>query len=137
MGAFCIGRKTVYNVFHSTRKAIDATLTLPGFRKTFQGLQRSSEGFQISRKPVNSLAGCVGALDGICVKIMKPNDDHHPATFYCWKDFYSIPVQAVVDYRYRFLCYSAICTGSTHDSLAHSVSALGKFSEDGEFLHPF
>lgn len=101
MRVFCIGRKTAYNVFHSTRKAIDATLTLPGFLKTLQGLQRSSEDFQILRKPANPLPGCVGAQDGICVKIMTQNNDHHPATFYCRKYFYSIPVQAILDYIHR------------------------------------
>lgn len=137
MSAFEVGRSTVYQVFYETKTALDRALNLPGLPDTFQGLKKLSDDFQCSRSPPNMLPGCVGALDGIAIRIKKPSNSEHPATFYCRKGYYAIPVQALVDSNYRFLCFSAICRGSTHDSLAHAVSSLGRYLEsgrlDGEF----
>lgn len=87
--------------------------------------------------PANPLPGCVGALDGICIKILNPSDRFHHSTFYCRKGFYALPVQALVDSSYRFLSFSAICCGSTHDSLAHSVSSLREYLDSGKLQEPF
>ena len=96
-----------------------------------------SEELQLSRSPANPLPGCVGALDGICIKIKKPATNQLPSTFYCRKGFFAILVQALVDSSYRFRCCSAICRGSTHDSLAHAVSALGRYLESDELSSEF
>ena len=45
--------------------------------------------------------------------------------------YYSVPVQALVDLRYRLLMVSAIRKGSKHDSLSHSVSSFGRYLPAG------
>lgn len=131
MVQFEVGRSTVYQVFRDTRNTLNAFLDLTGLPNTKAGLKKLSDDFQRSRTPESPLPGCVGALDGIAIRIKKPSRHEHPATFYCRKGYYAIPVQALVDSNYRFLCFSAICRGSTHDSLSHAVSALGRYLEEG------
>ena len=77
-------------------------LRLKGFPKSQAGLRAIERGFQTSRKDVSPLSGCVGALDGICVKIKKPEAVENPAMFFSSKGFYAIPVQALVDSNYIF-----------------------------------
>lgn len=131
MSAFELGRSTTYDVFHATKRSLGKVLDLPGIPESVPDLCKMSEDFQTSRVPGNPLPGCVGALDGISIKIKKPPNHEQPASFYCRKGYYAIPVQAVCDSNYRFLCYSAKCRGSTHDSLAHAVSSLGDYLEQG------
>ncbi len=81
-------------------------------------LERLAGGFSLSRRGGSPLYRCVGALDGICVRVKKPLGKCKPRDYFCRKGFYSVPVQAIVDSSYRFLYMSARCVGSTHDSLA-------------------
>jgi DDE superfamily endonuclease len=57
--------------------------------------------------------------------ISKPDDGYVPRNYWCRKGYYAIPIQAVVDSRYRFTYMSAMAVASTHDSLAFSLSQLG------------
>ena len=122
---YCIEQCTVYNVFHDTVHALNKVLKFPLLPKPDEGLRRLANGMKLSRCGGNPLTGCIGALDGICIKIDKPRAELNPALFYCRKGYYAIPVQALVDHFYRFLCASANFVGSTHDSLAHSSFKLG------------
>lgn len=131
MAAFEVGRSTVYQVFKETRQVLNNALDLPGLPDSIDGLRHLADDFQRSRSPPSPLPGCVGALDGISIRIKKPSKDEHPATFYCRKGFYALPIQALVNSDYRFICFSALCRGSTHDALAHAVSSLGRYLEDG------
>lgn len=126
MLSFHIGRSSTYQVFHETRKALMKVLVLPGLPRSEEELHELCMGFKHSRRKLSPLTGCVGALDGIAIKIKKPSCPH-AAAFYCRKGFYSLPVQALVDSRYRFLDVSIRCVGSTHDQLAHAVSELGQY----------
>jgi len=138
MGMFRVGSATVYRVFHDTCDALMDHLFLPGLPRTRYELRQSSYKFKTSRENRPSpFTGCVGALDGICVKIKKPDNDLNPAAFYCRKGYYSLPVQALVDSEYRFLSFPARCVGSTHDSLAHSVSSLGRYLAEGLLQEEF
>ena len=78
----------------------------------------------MSRRSVNPFTRCIGALDGIWVKIKQLESHYGPARFYCRKGYYSVQVQALVDARYRFFPAPEICKRSTHECLAHSVSYL-------------
>ena len=106
-------------------------LRFPDPVQSDETLQLLANEFKSSRKTISRLTGCIGALDGICIKIKQPESHHGPAGFYCRNGYYSVPVQALVDSRYRFLMVSAICKGSTHDSLAHSVSSFGIYLAAG------
>lgn len=125
MTSYQISASAVYEIFHDTCDVLMRKLWLPGLPNTVQGLRRMAEEFRISRSPPSPLPGCIGALDGIAIKIKKPEWCLGPACYWCRKGYYAIPVQALVDSNYRFICYSARCVFSTHDSLSHSVSALG------------
>lgn len=125
--SFKIGCSTVYDVFRSTCKALMTHLSLPGLPSTEEEFNKSELMFRQSRPFLNPLSGCVGALDGICVKIKKPKAWEKPASFYCRKGYYALPVQALCDSSYRFLSYSGRCVGSTHDAHAHAVSNLGQY----------
>lgn len=131
MTTYRVSRSAVFSIFHKTKNIINETLSLPGLPDDFEGYRKKANDFQTSRSPPRPLHGCVGALDGISVKIKNPSEEHEPAQYYIRKGYYSIPVQALCDSQYNFMCYSAKCVGSTHDALAHSVTALGQFLDDG------
>lgn len=134
MLTYRLAQSTVYVVFHDTCDAIMDTLRLPGLPKSVRELENMAHDFKTSRAHPNPLSGCVGAVDGISVRIRKPHHTERPAAYFCRKGYYSLPVQAMVDSKYRFLSFSARCVGSTHDALAHAVSDLGQFLEKG-LLH--
>ena len=79
---------------------------------------------------VDVLTGCVGALDGIAIKIERPslNDVKNPKQFYNRKGFHALVLQAVCDQKRRFLFASAKHPGATHDSRAFKASSLYKVS---------
>lgn len=137
MLAYRVQEKTVRSIFQDTCRILMSRLRLKGFPSTIACFKEIARRFQSSRKGVNPLPGCVGALDGICIKIKKPDSAENPAMFYCRKGFYALPVQAVVDSDYMFRYCSAICAGSTHDALAYSVSSLKRDIENGRLLGMF
>lgn len=135
--AFRIGRTTVYDVFHATVAALDKALSLPGLPTDPEDLNDIATKFRLSRCFKNPLPFCVGAIDGILFPIPKPTDTDRPAAYFTRKGFYAIPVQALVDSDYRFRSFSARVVGSSHDSLAHTVSGLGAFIREGKLPYPF
>lgn len=135
--AYGVQETTIRTIFHDTCQALASRLHLKGFPKTIEGLRAIAKRFQTSRKPANPLPGCVGAVDGICIKIKKPKPRENPALFYCRKGFYAVPVQALVDSDYIFRFCSALCTGATHDALAYSVSGLKRDIDRGALFGIF
>ena len=94
-------------------------------------LQTMADEFE--RKTSGVLKGCVGAIDGIAIKITKPKD---AVKHWCHKGFYALNVQAVCDQQRRITFLSTVACGSTHDVQALSHSWLGQhvfLNED----HPF
>jgi hypothetical protein len=132
MMLFRIGRSTVFVVFHSTIDAINRHLSMPGIPLgDVSRLRGLAMGFSSSRACSSPLYGCVGALDGISIEIMKPLDKYVPRNFFCRKGMYALPVQAIVDSTYRFTYMSCNCVGSTHDELSFACSRLGQLLQDG------
>jgi hypothetical protein len=72
------------------------------------------------------LSGCVGAIDGLAVRIAEPRgiEIPNPSSYYNRKGFFAIVVQVTCDASYRFSFISAIAPGSTHDSVAFRISVL-------------
>lgn len=136
---FQVGASTCGSVFRETISAIvsNKDLKLPGLPATQTEILKSAHGFKHSRKRPSPLYGCIGAVDGIAMKICKPPDDCYPREYYSRKGFYAISVQAVVDSSYRFLCFSARCPGSTHDSTAYNISSIATFLQSGGLPFPF
>ena len=73
--------------------------------------------------------GCVGAVDGIHLRIIKPKKDG--ATYVCCKGFFSINCQAIVDAQRRFLFVEAGAHSPSHDSTAFRDSAFFHALEEG------
>jgi hypothetical protein len=119
-----VGNSTFYRCFYRTIDAIDDELSLhfPLHDKSF--MRRLASGF--ARLCHNGFTGCVAALDGIAIKIRKPNLDETPDPMSYWnrKGFFALNVQAMVDSDKTFLWYSASTVGSTHDSTAFGLSDL-------------
>jgi hypothetical protein len=89
-------------------------------------LHKTSVGF--SRHGRSPLSGCVGALDGIAIKIQEPcrGSVPNPSTYFNRKGFFALSVQAMCDSRYCFTFASAISPGSTHDSTSFAMSSLSR-----------
>jgi DDE superfamily endonuclease len=135
---FRVAKPTIYDVFHSTIDVINRRLRMPGIPTSNSArLSFLADGFTRSRTPVSPIYGCIGALDGIAISILKPPDQFVPRNFYCRKGMYALPVQAIVDSSYRFMYVSANCVGSTHDSLSFSCSQLGQMMQDKDVLGSF
>jgi len=128
---FGVGRCTVYEVFHRTVRTLGSVLTLAGIPSDERKPQELAIGFKNSRSPANPLSGCIGALDGIAIKIKKPEAELNPSQLYCRKHFYALPLQKVVDSDCRFIYCSLKCVGSTHDGLSFSVSGLANYLRSG------
>jgi hypothetical protein len=111
---FRIATVTVYSVFHATIDAINNLLSLPGVPlEDAADLRKLAECCALSRRTQNPrYFGIVGALDGIALKLSKPDDGHVPRNYWCRKGYYAIPAQAVVDSRNRFTYMSAMAVGS-------------------------
>lgn len=91
-------------------------------------------GFEAISKGV--FRGCVGCIDGLCVRIQRPpnggkNGVPNPAKYYNRKGFHALQMQGVCDAKRRIRYASLICAGSVHDSAAYTMSSLGRlFLED-------
>jgi hypothetical protein len=98
MMLFHLGRSTIFGICFRTVPAITKRLRLSGIPLDNEDLLNEiATGFAHSRDGGSPLFGCVGAVDGIAIKIQKPHDEDNPASYFCRKGFYSVPVQAVVD----------------------------------------
>ena len=102
--------KAVWEVFEAIGDAYDISFPLPRpsdsqGEKTakVQELGRLARGFQ--RKSTNGvIGGCVGAIDGLLVKISKPPlPVQNPARFMSRKHFFALNVQAICDSNTKFL----------------------------------
>lgn len=86
--------------------------------------------------------GCIGYLDGLIMPMEKPDLDN-AGDFRCnRKDCYAINCQGICDGRLRFIHFSAVCTGGTHDSAASfACTLLGQRVEKGHATggipHPY
>jgi hypothetical protein len=90
-------------------------------------LQKVAAGF-LDRQRKKVFRKVAGALDGMIVKIRRPSTREFPKPMQTWcrKGYYGLNVQAVCDAARRFTFVAIDCPGSVHDSLAFSLSTLGK-----------
>jgi len=90
----------------------------------------SSVALDFSRGSKGVINGCIGALDGWIVKIIKPRKSdgvHNPSSFFSRKGFFGINVQAIVDKKKRILYRSIQHRGAEHDSTAFKNSSFYKW----------
>lgn len=123
---FGIARCTVCQIVHETCLAIVKVLLNKYISfPTGERLRKVTEGFEKSW----GLPQCAGAVDGSHIPIAAPTTNH--TDYYNRKGYYSIIIQALVDYQYLFLDIYTGWPGSVHDAhvLAHS-SLFQQASED-------
>ena len=72
--------------------------------------------------------GCVGAIDGLAIRIRRPVGVADARNYFCRKNFYAINVQAICDKQKRFTWLS-FHQGSSHDSFAWSQTRLQELLE--------
>lgn len=78
---------------------------------------------------------CAGALDGTHIPILAPAENH--TDYFNRKGFHSVVMQALVDYRYRFMDIYIGWPGSVHDARVLTNSALFSKGETGTLLPNF
>ena len=83
---FGIGVATVYHIFHEVVKKLDRVLQFPKLARSHHRLRNIALKFKLSRSQNSPLDGCVGALDGICITIAKPDRESNPAFFSVERD---------------------------------------------------
>jgi hypothetical protein len=81
---------------------------------------------------INGIPYILGAIDGSYILITTPT--HDASTYYCWKGFYSVILQGVVDADCKFWDYDFGWAGSCHDWTVFQRSQLGLRTLRGEFL---
>jgi len=126
-----ISTASVYAVFHEGTSWIVITFKFPFAQwitsKDEEALNRVAEGFSSDSGGV--FRKCIGALDGLAVKIKCPATSdliRDPGNYFCRKGFYALNVQAICDKSRRVLWMSSGHKGSTHDSTAFLETQLSK-----------
>jgi hypothetical protein len=129
LAIYGVASKTVYEVFHQCVGWICLTFNFPMAewirKKDDKSLNRVAEGFSAATDGVFS--PCIGALDGIAIKIKSPTVSElipDPGNYFCRKGFYALNVQAICDKNRRVLWVSTGHKGSTHDSAAWAETKL-------------
>lgn len=121
---------TFYRIFDKTLLAIDKHLDFPSFFGTAEEMDARERGF--AAKSRFCVRGCIGAIDGLAIKIEKPMPWDAPAEPYKnRKGFYALNLQAICDANRRFLWFSLVGSGGQHDSLAFQGSQLYLLLEEG------
>lgn len=89
-------------------------------------LERTEASFR--RKNCGYVRNCVGAIDGMAVKINKPSlrDTPAPRHYFNRKGFFATVLQATCDGNRKFTWASLKGVGSTHDSTCYGISNLAR-----------
>ena len=129
---FHVSNSSVYNCVKDVVRVVARNLSFPGIPTDLEQCRKMAECMTYSRRIPNPFHGCIFAVDGIAIKINKPENRDMPREYRCRKGFFALPLIAAVDGKYRILCFSLRCPGSTHDSLAFSMSNLNQFLRSGQ-----
>jgi len=112
---FRVAESTVYRIFWRVVTAICNKYEITQ-SYDLEELKRLEGEFR-SRSEKQVLAGCVGCIDGLLIKIRQPSDTEtaHPKRYYSRKCFHAINIQAVCDVHGRFTTFEARGPGSMSD----------------------
>jgi hypothetical protein len=119
-----------YVALWETIAAINKNVAIPGIpyddidelNKIAKGMKHASGGV---------FEHCVGAIDGLAIRIRCPRFAANPRSYFNRKGYFSMNLQAVCDANLVIRCYSLRTAGATHDSLAYDVMDLSKALEAG------
>lgn len=113
---------TFYTHLWATCDALDNLLRFPDLVNDEKLWDTTARAFS-NKRTKGAMAGMIGALDGIHVRIRKPLVGGTNA-YFNRKGFFSVNCQAIADHESRFLWMSIRCPGATHDSQAWRLSDL-------------
>lgn len=120
--------ETLYRRIDATITLIYRALPLCFLHKENEKMIQNSNGFARGKSP---LTGCIGASDGLEIKIDEPStfDVPNPSVYFNLKGFFALNMQAVCDHHLRFLFVSMGPPGSSHDSMVYKLSSLSELIE--------
>ncbi len=123
--SFLVSKTTVYKAILEFVCAILQSDVGPiQFPQTQRELQDGSDAFQAQRCSHPDLHGCVGAGDGLAVRIRMPNKSETEAQllYVNRKGFASVNVQAIASANCKCLDLCINTPGSTHDATAWELN---------------
>ena len=126
--AFGLGLATVSNIIHRTCHAIATQLAGKYLRRptTLAETDELVTGFQRD----HGIPQCLGAVDGTHIEIRRPSEN---SSYYInRKHRFSLNVQAVCDFRYRFIDVDIAWPGSAHDARVFAHSDINRALAQGE-----
>lgn len=124
-----------YEIFHSVIKnwiLDDKLVKISGADYVNDEKRLEEVALVFMRKSNGVIAGCIGAIDGWLVKIIRPSYKDgvkYPGTFFSRKGFYALNVVAIVDRDKRILYRVIKARGAEHDSTAFKNTKLYKWLE--------
>ena len=125
-GLFGLGRSTVGEIVLDTCEVITRMLTHKYVRiPQGNSLQEVIDGFEGR----TGFPQVVGAIDGTHIPILRPQ--HSASDYYNRKGFYSIIMQAVVDFRGLFMDVNIGWPGKVHDARVFANSSFFKKGSNG------
>ena len=122
-----VSASSFYKIVRETTDIIDGVFTMRHPTDNPTMLAEIEGGFhEISKLDDGLMGGWVGAVDGISIRIRRPNrnEDDRPRRYFNRKQFFALNCQAIVDSRKRFREMAIDSPGSTHDAVAWIHSDL-------------
>ena len=126
---FGVGRSTVCEVVHETCRAIvdhllPKYICFPSCDQQQQYVDNFEDKWGVPQ--------CIGAIDGSHIPVLPPTLCH--TDYYNRKGWYSVLIQAVVDYKYCFLDIYTGWPGSVHNACVLAHSTFYKKANAGQLL---
>jgi hypothetical protein len=129
---FCLGRSTTSLIIHDVVGILCMEIA-PELIKFPTGAKLIDARNAFLGKARDGLQGCVGAIDGTFMSIIKPNLPFADS-YFCYKKYTAIIILAVVDANGSFIYYEAGRPGSAGDGFTFAMSSLRRRILTGEWL---
>jgi len=129
---------SVFGIIRRTVESLDEVLKLDPF-DPWDVIQCGALAESMFIRSKQTVAKCIGALDGMCVRIYRPREREvgNPLHFLNRKGFFGINLQAICNAERKFIWFGMDAAGGTHDSLAFKLSELGSRLANQEFPDGF
>lgn len=136
---FHVSKTAIYhNFWQFVSAVIKSNVGEIRFPSTLKELQDASDAFQQTRCNHTSMYGCIGAGDGLGVRIQMPSksESRNAIAFMNRKGFASVNVQGVASAGGKCIMLSINTPGSAHDSTAWEMSVQGPRFEAAPVVDP-